>query len=594
MKIFSVKRTLTRSLLFILLSVSLGMGASCTRKDPDAGLAVFRALIRDDIKSLDPALAYDEVSLMVLPNVMEALYQYDITSKDYRVIPLLAADLPTFSKDRLTLRIPLLQGVRFQDDPAFLDGKGRELTADDFIFAIKRLAHPGVQSTGAWIFQGKILGFDAFEKKLRDTPKEKLDEVFQSTSIEGLKALDAHTLQLKLVKPFPQVLHILTTTFVAPMAHEVVKKYGDDLGQVNLNPVGTGPFRFTKYDRGHEAVVTRSASFRGEPMPRGTGLDSNKPMPFLDKIVFEIVKEDQPAWLKFMNGEIDFSKVPKDSFAQAFTPTLELTPDMKKRGVHIDQITGALFYFVNFNVKDPVLSNKALRQAMASAIDRSKWIELFTNNRGKKMTTLVPFGLQDRVENSKLKYDFDLVRAKELMKKAGFPEGKGLPVITFDMRGADTVSRQMGDFFVDQFSKIGVRLNVAYNTFPAFLEKQNKGNLQLSYGGWIMDYPDVENAYLQLYASRQNPIINNSFFDNARYNSVFEKMALMDPGAKRAKLVKELDDIVQEEVPWAFGFYRDDYVLVQPWVKNFKASFFTRDGYKYYGIDTDLRKKWKR
>lgn len=580
--------------IYFMVLVSLFMGTSCTRKDPDAGLAVFHSLIRDDIKSLDPALAYDEVSLMILPNIMESLYQYDITSTNYRIIPLLAADLPTFSKDRLTLKIPLLQGVRFHDDPAFLEGKGRELTAADFVYAIKRLAHPGVQSTGAWIFQGKLVGFDAFEKKLRETPKEKLGEVFQTTSVEGVKALDSHTLELKLLKPFPQVLHILTTTFVAPVAHEVVEKYADELGQVNLNPVGTGPFRFAKYDRGHEAVVIRSPSFRGEPMPRGTGLDSNKPMPFLDKIVFQIVKEDQPAWLKFMNGEIDFSKVPKDNFAQAFTPTLELTPEMKKRGTHIDQITGALFYFVNFNVKDPVLSNKPLRQAISSAIDRARWIELFTNNRGKKMTTLVPFGLQDRVENSKLKYDFDLVRAKALMKKAGFPEGRGLPVITFDMRGADTVSRQMGDFFVEQFSHIGVRLNVAYNTFPAFLEKQNKGNLQLSYGGWIMDYPDVENAYLQLYASRQNPIINNSFFDNARYNVVFEKLALMDPGPVRAKLVRELDEIAQEEVPWAFGFYRDDYVLVQPWVKNFKASFFTRDGYKYYGIDTDLKKKWKR
>lgn len=568
--------------------------SACSRKDPDEGRPVFHTRIPDDIKTLDPANAYDQVSLEVLPNIMEALYQYDITSPTYRVIPLLAADLPTYSKDRLTIKIPILKGVRFQDDAAFEGGIGRELKAQDIVFAMRRLAHPGVQSQGSWIFEGKIKGYDAFLKKLRSTPKEKLVETFHSAPLEGITALDDQTLQLKLVKPYPQILHILTTTFVAPVAEEVVKKYQDEQGRVDNNPVGTGAFTLESYDRGHAAVLVRNATFRGEPMPKGTGIDAGKAMPFLDKIIFHVLKEDQPGWLRFMSGELDFSKIPKDSFAQALTPGMSLTPEMVKRNVKLDKISGALFYFINFNVRDKTLSNKILRQAMGSAIDRDKWIELFTNGRGMKMDTVIPPGVQDRVAHPKLKYDFNLARAKELMKKAGYPDGKGLPVITFDLRGADSVSRQMGEFFTDQFGQIGVKLNVVYNTFPAFIEKQNKGQLQMSYGGWILDYPDVENAYLQLYASRQNPIINASFFDNGRFNALFEKMSLMEPGSARAKLVQEMDSIVQEEVPWAFGFYLDSYVLVNPWVKNFRASFFTRDGYKYYGIDLDLKKKMKR
>ncbi|MBC7387537.1 MAG: hypothetical protein H7301_15405 [Cryobacterium sp.] len=550
-------------------------------------------MIRDDIKSLDPANAYDEVSLEILPNIMEALYQYDITSAVYRVIPLLASDLPTYSKDRLTVTIPLRQNVVFADDPAFPEGHGRVVKAADFIYAVKRLAHPQIASQGAWIFQGKLRGFDEFEKKLRAAPPGKAAEIFSSSEIEGLRAVSDSVIEMKLVKPYPQLLHVLTMTFVAPVAPEVAGKHGDELGHLTNHPVGTGAFKIDHYDRGHEAVLVRNPSYRGEPMPRGTGLDAGKAMPFLDKIVFSVIKEDQPAWLGFMNGEFEFSKIPKDNFSQAFTSGMELSPELKKKGVKLDSISGGLFYFVNFNVRDKVLANKFLRQAISSAVDRGKWIELFTNNRGKKMLTMVPPGLQDRVENPKLKYDFDLARAKELMKRAGYPDGRGLPPITFDLRGADTVSRQMGEFFADQFAGIGIKLNVVSNTFPAFLEKQNKGALQMSYGGWILDYPDVENAYLQLYASKQNPIINNSFFDNARYNSLFEKMALMEPGKTRAKLIQEMDDIVQEEVPWAFGFYRDDFVLVNPWVKNFRASFFTRDGYKYYGIDTDLRKRLK-
>jgi ABC-type transport system substrate-binding protein len=588
----TARRLLSNSLIAFLFSLSFLVG--CTRKATDDATIVFRKIIRDDIKSFDPAVAYDEVSLEVLPNVMETLYQYDITSDVYRVVPLLAVDLPGFSKDRLSLRIPLRKGVFYQDDAAFPNGKGREMKAQDFVFAVKRLAHPSVESQGAWIFEGKLKGFDAFQKKLRQAPKEKLAEIFENEEIEGFRAVDDSTLELKLVKPYPQILHVLTMTFVSPVPPEVVVKYGNEKGQIGDHPIGTGPFRFTRYDRGHEIGLERNPTFRSDPMPMGTGLDAGKPMPFVDKLVFPIVKEDQPSWLKFLNGEAEFSKIPKDSFAQALTPQMKLTPEMEKRKIQLGKISGAVFYFLNFNVRDKTLSNKYVRQAISSAVNRERWIELFTNNRGEKMTTLVPPGIQDRVEKPVLKYDYDLRRAKALMKKAGYPEGKGLPPLTFDMRGADSVNRQMGEFFVAELAKIGVKLNVVYNTFPAFLEKQNKGQFQFSYGGWIMDYPDVENGYQQLYASKTNPIINASFFNNAKYNALYEKMAVMDPGPERAKVVQEMDDLLQEETPWAFGFYRNDYVLIQPWVRNFRASFFTRDGYKYYGIDPQIKKQYAR
>jgi ABC-type transport system substrate-binding protein len=575
----------------LVLFVAIAAASGCTRSDPDEGKAVFHRIIGDDLKSLDPAAAYDEISLEILPNVMEALYQYDSGSGEYRVVPLLAADLPTYSKDRLTVRIPLKSGVRFQDDPAFPGGKGRVLKASDVVFAVKRLADPRVDSQGAWIFEGKVRGFDAFEKKLRSAPKEKIAEIFEKEGIEGFRAVDDTTLEVKLVKRYPQLLHVLTMTFVAPVAPESIAKYGDEKGRVDDHPIGTGPFRLAGYDRGHEVVLDRNPNYRGDPLPKGSGIDSGKPMPFLDRIRFSIVKESQPAWLKFLNGEADFSKVPKDDFGQAFTPAMKLTPEMEKRNIGLTKIAGACFYFINFNVRDKILSNKSLRQAMSSAIDRQKWIELFTNNRGEKMTTVIPPGIVDRVKNPVLKYDYDLDRAKALMKKAGYPGGKGLPTITFDLRGADSVSRQMGEFFSDEFARIGVKMNVVYNTFPAFLEKQTKGQLQLSYGGWILDYPDVENGYQQLWANPRAPIPNNSMYENPKYDDLYEKMATMDPGPARAGVVKRMDDIVQEDVPWAFGFYRNDYVLVQPWVRHFRASFFTRDGYKYYGLDLDLKKK---
>lgn len=582
------KKALKVSALGVVLAL-IAVGCSGGSKD-DVG-QVFRYTLRDDMKTMDPANAYDSMSLEVLPNIAESLYQYDLTKTEYTAIPLLASDMPSYSKDRLTVKIPIKRGVLFQDDKAFPNGKGRELKAQDFVYAIKRLADPSIESQGSWIFEGKLLGFEAFQNKIREAPKAEQKKIFEETELPGIRALDDYTFELKLTKPYPQLIHALTMTFVSPVAKEIIDAYADERRQLNDKWVGTGPFRLAKWDRGHEVVIEKNPTFRGDAFPAGMGLDVGKPTPFLDKIVFKVTKEEQPAWLNFLKGELDFSKIPKDNFSSAFAAGMKISDEMAKKGIRLEKIDGGVFYYINFNVKDPVLKNKYLRQAISSAIDRDQWITLFFNGRGAKQVTAAPPGLPDRPKDSKIKYDFDLNRAKELMKKAGYPDGKGLAPITFDMRGADSVNRQLGEFFTAQMAKIGVKLNVVYNTFPAFLEKKQKGQLGMSYGGWIIDYPDVENVYTLLYPSKTAPIPNDCFFDHAEYNKAYEKMAIMDVGPARAKLVKQMDDIIQEEVPWALGFYRDDYVLVQGWVQNFRASFFGRDTYKYYRIDQEKKKE---
>lgn len=570
--------------------------SSCTKKDnADAKGQVFRAALRDDVKTLDPANAYDSVSLDVLPNIVEPLYQYDYSATEFKLIPQLAADMPTYSKDRLTVTVPIKRGVMFSDDACFksTNGKGRELKAQDFIYAFKRLGHPSIQSAGQWIFDGRVVGFSEFTKKLTAAPKDQLAKTFEETSIEGMKALDDYTIQIKLTRPYPQLIYMLSMSFAAPVAQEVIAGCADERAQLNDKAVGTGAFKLVKWDRGHEIVLERNPQYRGDPMPAGVGADSGKVLPFLDRLVFVVIKEDQPAWLNFLKGEIDTGRIPKDNFGQAIAggKGREVAPELKEKGIKLDVVPGPVAYWVNFNVKDKVLSNKYLRQAMSSAINREKWIELFTNGRGHKQDQVAPPGLVDRVANSTLKYDFNLERAKELLKKAGYPEGKGLPTITMDMRGADSTNRQLGDFLTQQFAQIGVKLNVVYNTFPAFLEKSKNNQFQLSYGGWYLDYPDVENMYQLLYGKNVAPGPNDANFTDPRFDKLYEQMSSMDPGPARAKVVKQMDDLVQEETPWAFGFFRDEFTLYHGWIANYRGNAFIRDGWKYYRVDQDLKQQ---
>ncbi len=593
----------TQSFIVACLVVALGTVSGCTKKQDDGNLMVYYGSHGDDVKTWDPANAYDTVSLDVLPSIYEQLYQYAYLEESYKVVPLLAADMPKYSHDRLTMTIPLKHGIKFQDDPCFKDtgGKGRELKAQDFIYAWKRMALPAIQSQGWWIFDGKIKGINAFHDKMAKASKAEIPKIF-AEDFEGFQALDDYTIQIKFTQPYPQFMYILTMGFASPVAKEAVAAYADEAGNLTNNPVGTGPFVLKSWNRGSQIVMERNPNFHPDFYPtegsqeyrrRGLLADAGKPLPFLDRVVINVIKESQPRWLAFLKGNQDRITIPKDNFTTVIANRSNLSPEVAAKGIRLHIEAGTVFYYISFNMKDKLVgANKYLRQALSASIDREKWIDTFTNGTGKKQTTALPPGVLDRPNDQKLKYDFDLKHAKELLKKAGYPDAKGLPPINFDLRGADTVSRQMGEFFSDQWKQIGVKVNVITNTFPAYLEKAKQGNLQVSLGGWNLDYPDGENVYQLLYGPNQAPGPNESNFDHPEMNALYKKMAVAESGAARAATVKKMDDILQEEIPWALGYYYAHYELSQPWLLNYRSNDIINNRYKYYRINKDVKKRY--
>ena len=589
-----------RYCLFVFI---LFISVSCTQKENESELAVFQGRIKSDVKTWDPANAYDEISSHLIANIYETLYQYQYLASSYRLEPLLAAAMPTYSADGKVLTIPIRRGVKFQDDPCFkrTQGKGRELTAQDFVFALKRLALPSLQSSGWWVLDGKVLGANAFHDKLLKAPKAEVQKVFQE-SVEGIQAIDAFTLQIRLVRKSPDFLYLLAMTLTSPVPWEAVERYADEKGNLSTHPVGTGPFTLTRWDRGHRVLLTRVPNFRKELYPfqsskvfqeRGMGADFGKTLPFLDQILMTVIPEDQPAWLNFMKGKLDMIVLPKDNFRQAIVNQVNLTPELVKKGVHLSIETGNIVRFIAFNMKDPVLgANKYLRQALSSAIDREKWIELFTNNTAKKMVNAVPPGIDDRPATSKLKYDFHLARARTLLERAGYPRGVGLPVLRFDLSGASTTARQLVDFLIQQFAPLGVKIEVIENTFPAYLSKLKNGSLQIFYAGWSLDFPDASNIYQLLYGPNQSPGTGESNYDNPVFDRLFEQIETMPSGPKRSALIQKMEDLIQEDCPWAMGYYEATFVLSQPWFMNYRDSPIITNKYKYFRVNKEVKQRY--
>ncbi len=580
-------------------SVSKSSGSGEELASSTSSEKVLRIALRDDVKTLDPANAYDSVSLTVMPLSLESLFQYSYLKRPLQLEPLLAKSMPTVSKNGLIYTIKIKEGVKFQDDEAFAEGKGRELVAADFIYQWQRLLHPDLRSNGAWIFEDKIKGYNDLKKKLANTKgdKEKIESLLKS-NIEGFKAVDDHTIQITLEREYPQLLYILAMGFCVPIAPEIIAKYGHE--GVNDRMVGTGPYILKEIIRGSKIIMEKNPSFRKEYYPKkgdaeakemGLLAAAGKELPFIDKIVLNIMKEDSPMWLQFNKGNLDIGSIPKDSFDSAINPQQELTPDLANKGIRLYKYDRPVIWYLNFNMKDKLLGkNTYLRKAIASAIDRDYMIRIFLNGRGKKATSMVPPGIEGHVERDTVIGDYNIQKAKEYLKLAGFPEGLNLPVINYDLRGASTTARQQGEYIKKALAKVGIKVKVITNTFPAYLEKEKNGNLQFFIGGWAADYPDSENFLQLLYSKNVSPGPNASNWQNPTFDKFYLSSSKLAPGHKdKVKLVKKAEDVAFKEAIWSMLYYPLAYVPYHSWVKNYRPNELINNDLKY--LDVSLEKR---
>ncbi len=567
----------TQLFLFSIIISMIGCSNSKNNSTSNGSLAnikgkILHLALKDGVKTSDPTNSYDVISTEVIDQIYEGLLQYNYFSEKLEVIPNLTDGMPTFSKDGKTVTVKIRKDIKFQDDECFkaTNGKGRAVTIDDFIYAYKRHADPANESQAFWIFDGKVVGINEFQKHFSGKSSAEV----MKEDVEGFKKIDDYTLELKLTKPYPQLLYIMTMHFTAPVAREAVEMYGKDF--VN-HPVGTGPFKAASWNPQSKVILVKNENFRNEVV-------QGKKLPLADAIEFTVIKEDQPRWLSFMNGDFDQIQIPKDNFATAIQGTKDVSPELKAKGIRVSIEPAYSFWYVSMNMKDKILGeNKYLRQAIASAIDSVNWLKIFKNDRGSTQNEVNPPSILDRC-GKPYQWTYDVERAKKLMEKAGYPGGKGLPQLKYDTRGTDQSERQLAEFISKNLAAIGIQIEIVANTFPAYLDKMNKGNLQLSKGGWMMDYPDAENNMQLLYGPNKAPGPNEANFDNAEYNKLYEQMALMSSSAKRKEIICKMEEIIQENAVWAYGIFENEYRLIRDRIPNYKTSEIIMNKYKYIEV----------
>ena len=574
--------------LFVLCLLVCVCTVSCRKGDGD-GLKTLHIPYSAKIAGMDPIFSNDKYSGNAISLVYEGLLQYHYLKRPFELEPNLAAEIPKAKDNGRTYVFKLKKGVLFHDNKCFEGGKGREMVAEDVVYSFKRTA-ARPDSKGWWVIKDKIVGLDQFREAVAQR-KATID-----TAVEGVKAIDSHTVQFKLSQPFPQFLYAFAMPFFYVVPREAVEHYGDEF--IN-HPVGTGPFTMGKYTRTNRVEATKNPTFRKKFYPtqgskgdkeKGLLADAGKALPLVDKVVIHINVEPQPRWLSFQAGKLDMMSIPKDNFEKALTPSRDLAPEMIAKGIQLD-ITPALdLTYTAFQHSKELFGNVDLRRAMSLAYDPHLANKHFYSSASLPAQSIVPPGIDGFIDGFKGPWiGPNIEKAKKMLDKAGYPGGKGLPPITFDIT-ANSVSRQIGEFFKRRMKLIGIDIRVVTNPWPELMKKISTRQTMLHSLAWGADYPDAENFLQLLYGPNQTPGANGSNYSNKNFDEIFKKARLLPPSPERTRLYEKMYKMAADQVPLIYGVHRQSFTLVHGWLKNFKYIEFDHGVEQYYNINSEEKK----
>jgi len=506
--------------------------------------------------------------------------------------------MPTLGTDKVTYTFRLRKGVRFVDNACFPGGKGRELTSDDVLYSLKRYADANVNNKSFFAMQGAVVGLDEFRAA---TAKAGPGVDVTKMDVAGLRKVDRHTFTIRLTHENPLFLYALTLspTDIVPM--EAVRLYKERFG---VTPVGTGPFMATRaLERKGTARLVRNPNYHGRYPSAGApgdaekGLlkDAGRQLPLVDALEMPLIEEPQPAALKFLRGELDRRELDRANYTKlvARAPDGTLKPAADYAGKFaLASAPGGNAIYISVNLRDPILGkNKALRQAIAAALDPVADIDVLWNGRGIPLQTIVPVELAGSAHDTGAPpRQRDLALAKKLLAQAGYPEGKGLPPITMRFPTTDASTHNEFDLFKAQLAAIGVQLAGDFDDTPTFTKALDGGNFQLASYSYYADYPDAEDFYQMLYSKNVAPGPNYGAFANAAYDQAYEASRHLANGPRRFALFGTLDAIIRDEVPLIPVRESLRVDTVQNWVGNYKRNIFTTE-MQFLSVDMAAKRK---
>lgn len=529
--------------VFYTLLFAFALQSCHNNKEERDKRTVFNYNEKNGLTSLDPAAAANFENIWPVNQIFNGLLQMD---DSLNVVPCIASGY-SVSADGLTYSFQLRRDIFFHDNACFEHGKGRRVTAKDFVFSFNRLFDSKVSSA--------VSLMDMIDRS-------------EKTHYKGFEAINDSTLKIYLVKPFSAFASVLTMKFFSVVPFEAVERYGHDFRR---NPVGTGPFVFKSWEEGTKLILLKNTNYFERDA-------KNNRLPYLDAVTVSFIKDRETSFMELLNGKFDML-----SGADAFNINEVLDKEGNLQNLYSKKFylqkqtflkTDYIGILVDENiplVKESPLRFKAVRQAMNYAFDRGKLVKYLRNSIGTPAYAgFLPKGLKSYDPESVKGYHYDPDKTKQLLAEAGFPNGHGLPELT--IHTTDDYKEQ-AEFIQSQLAENNIRVQISVEKPSVLRQSVNNGEYLLFKKSWFCDYADEENFMGLFYSKNFTPQGVNFFhYKNEAFDKAYERAQMEKSETEKIKLYQAMDRLLIEDAPVIPLYYDQVVRLVSHRVKGLGAN----------------------
>ncbi|MBC8266524.1 MAG: ABC transporter substrate-binding protein [Flavobacteriales bacterium] len=491
---------------------------SCGTPLQDENLSIFRYNQSSGIATLDPAFAKDQATIWACNQLFSGLVQLN---EKLEVTPSIAKNWE-ISENGLLYTFHLRNNVFFHNHKLF---KGnRTVVATDFSYSFNRLRSKELAAPGAWVL----------------------------ANVKNYKAINDTTFEIKLKKPFPPFLGLLSMQYCSVVPKEIIEN-----SNFREHPIGTGPFQFQYWKDGVKLVFRKNQNYFEKV--------DGKQLPFLDAVSITFIKDKQAAFLEFLKGKLDFISGIDASYKDELLNRNGTLKTKYKDKIILQSQPYLNTEYLGFLMKDPPPIE--IRKAINYGFDRVKMLKYLRNNIGTPaLQGFVPKGLPSFSE--KLKgYNFNPEEAKQLIAESNFDKKKEIILST------TSSYLDLCEYIQNSLSEIDLKIMIEVN--PPSTHRQMVATSKLAFfrGSWIADYADAEN-YLALFYSRNfcpnGP--NYTHFRNNEYDNLYEKAAMETTDSSRFELYKQMDKMIIEQAVIVPLYYDRVLRFTKPNISGFNSN----------------------
>jgi oligopeptide transport system substrate-binding protein len=545
----------------LILAIACGGDSTSTTTSDDdedfqvapADQQVFRVRLTGEPKSIDPHLTnFAQENSAVKPLFM-GLFSYD---EELKVVPGVAEEMPTtdnggISKDGLTYTIKLRNDAKWSD--------GTAMTANDFVYSMKRALDPKL--AGPYTsFYHVIKGAKEYNTALGTTAAPKTPSDAELTSLRdavGVSAKDDKTVVYNLIQPYGSFLDILSIWTAYPVREDVIDRHGSRWIEAG-NLIGNGPYVLKDWRHNEKMIMEPNPNWFGETKATV-------------KLDISIIPDAAVAYAAYQNNELDIVSPPNTERQAIMDAGNPLNKELFRR-------PEAVVFALMMNNKVAPFDNQKVREAFGLAVDRQAFVTVALQGVGRAATSWIAKDAHGWDPDAGKHLEFNATRAKQLLSDAGYPNGQGLPKVTFLFVANDTNRNIIAPFLGDNFKKnLGIDVEFEFVDSPTYQARYTNNQHQVALGGWHYDWNHANNWLPELLGTGGSN--NHTNYSSTAFDDLMKRAAGEVDLEKQLNLYKEAQRLALKDVGLAPIYEREVFLLIKPWVK----------GFTFTGLDADMK-----